>query len=598
MLDLPALNRPPDSMRKPLPTSRQRQLSRRRFLIGSGALAAATLAACGGGSGGAGPTIGRFDGSPSPQAGDDGAPTPTPGATSTRIEGDPGLTMTGFVFSDAVFDPHKTQVGTLHGQQSFVYSRLLTFQDQGKYQIGPDLATALPEQPDATTYVFKLNENARWHEVEPVNGRQLTAEDVKYSFDRQINGPPAEFHRAARWQNIESIEVTSPAELVIKTKAPFAPLLSHISDVNAFIVAREQDESAPFAANLQIGSGPFTWVEWDENNFASVARNPSWHGGEVRLGGVSVRQPRDTTEIEASLRVRDLDATFVGRRQADQLLANVPDLQEQLVGNALFFGMRFSTEIGPYNDSRVRSALAHAIDRQDLIQKLFQGSGDTNPWVSWPMERWALPKRELTALPGYRIGSGARAQDIADARALLESARSDGIRIPSPLRLGVEITSEQQLSLGSLIARYVGEALGIEVVLDQLEVGDLVSRHFERDAPWIAGPDNGWLDLDEWVYQYFHSDGVQNSFGLRNSDLDAMLERQRAEFDPDARQSIGWELQRQLLSLNPGVNFVSERIVSLRWPYVRDFALDVTDGYQARFARTWVDTEDKTYRSR
>ena len=77
-----------------------------------------------------------------------------------------------------------------------------------------------------------------------------------------------------------------------------------------------------------------------------------------------------------------------------------------------------------------------------------------------------------------------------------------------------------------------------------------------------------------------------------------MLERQRAEFDPDARQSIGWELQRQLLSLNPGVNFVSERIVSLRWPYVRDFALDVTDGYQARFAQTWVDTEDKTYRSR
>jgi ABC-type transport system substrate-binding protein len=85
---------------------------------------------------------------------------------------DPTLTLSSFVVSDGQFDPHKTeQVGTLHGQQAFVYSRLLSYFNQAEGILAPDLAEALPEQPDSQTYVFKLNPAARWHDVAPANGR-------------------------------------------------------------------------------------------------------------------------------------------------------------------------------------------------------------------------------------------------------------------------------------------------------------------------------------------------------------------------------------------------------------------------------------------
>jgi ABC-type transport system substrate-binding protein len=114
----------------------------------------------------------------------------------------------------------------------------------------------------------------------------------------------------------------------------------------------------------------------------------------------------------------------------------------------------------------------------------------------------------------------------------------------------------------------------------------------------VAGPDSGWLDLDDWLYPYFHSAGAQNSFALRNSDLDALIDAQRIEFDPDARRALGLQIQQQLLQINAGVNLVSERVVSLRRPYVHAFPLDVMDGYQDRFAECWIDVASDSYRGR
>lgn len=532
-------------------------------------------------------------GNPTPLASPTGGNTPT----QTIEQGDPALTVTGFVFSDGQFDPHKTQVGTLHGQQAFSFSRLMSFLSQAQGTIATDLALDLPEQPDSQTYIFRLNEAALWHDVDPLFGRPVVANDVKYSIDRQLQGDQS-FARRDRWTEIiESVEAPSPSEVVIKARTPFAPMLARLADANAFIVPPEHDEAGnEFGPNRQMGSGPFEWVEWDESNFASFRRNDEWYGPKPQLSGVSIMNPRNTAEVEAALRVRDLDVAFVGARQAERLKGVVPDLREQFVGNAQFFGMRFNVTRPPFDDPRFRSALAYSMDRLNMVDVFFQGSGDANPWVSWPVANWALPRAELTGQPGYRLGSGARAQDIADARALVAAMEADGKTIPTTLPLAIEVTTEQQLSLGSIMARHINEALGIEVQLEQLEISELVRRHFYEDAAWIAGPDTGWLDLDDWTYQYFHSGGTQNSFALRDADMDALLEAQRAEFNADARREIGYNIQRRLLATNPGVNFVSERVVALSWPYVRDFPMDIADGYQNRFASCWIDTNDPTFR--
>ncbi|MGE5596690.1 MAG: ABC transporter substrate-binding protein [Hyphomicrobiales bacterium] len=577
----------------------RRRLSRRRLLGAAGAVAgAAGLASfgCGGNSGSSSlpPPGGSAD------SGDDVGSTAVPASTRPPLSERQGETLryTGYVSGVGIYAPHTPPAAPFYGLEALVLSRLLAYQDQASGSIVPDLAVAMPERPDSTTLIFRLNPAAKWHDRAPLNGRQVTSEDVKYSIERQMNGDPT-FVRKGRWLIIDSIETPSPTEVRVKLKSQFANAEGLFANVTSFIVAPEAVDAGEFTSSSQPGSGPFRWVEWNEGNFASVARNPNWHGGNQRpyLNGIELHQPKDASDIEAGLRTKKLDAVFVGRPTADALKKNIPALVESQAGHSLYFGMRFFINQVPYNDLRFRAALSIALDRRDMVEKFFAGSGDVNPWVSWPIKDWTLPQSELTNFPGYRLGDGGRQADIADAKSLLAAAAGE-TAIPEELPLFVEAAAEQNLGMGTLMQQQLQANLGLKVSVHPFPIGDLIRLMFEGNAPWVAGPDTGWVDLDEWVYPYFHSTGSNNSFPIRDPDLDALLDAQRAELDFQKRQGIGYEIQRRLLNLHAGVNFCSERVIALAWPYVKGFPMDTADGYQHRFADCWIDRSDPSFRGR
>ncbi|MCL4242932.1 MAG: hypothetical protein KJ048_16395, partial [Dehalococcoidia bacterium] len=139
---------------------------------------------------------------------------------------------------DAFADPHRTQAGPFYGQQALVFSRLLSYADQAQGTVVADLAERLPEMPDGQTLVFRLKPDARWHEVPPLNGRAVTADDVKHSIERQMSGDTT-FVRAPQWAGIDTIEVSDPGTITFKLKAPLATMQHRFADVNSFIVAPE-----------------------------------------------------------------------------------------------------------------------------------------------------------------------------------------------------------------------------------------------------------------------------------------------------------------------------------------------------------------------
>lgn len=577
---------------------KERRITRRRFL---GAAAGAL------GVGGVAAGCRRAEKQDGPGLATPSDETPAPGATAsaTRPSGvQPGGTLryTGFVIADdgseGKYDPQKTQSAPFYGHQAMVYSRLLAYRDMGQGSIAADLAAALPEQPDAQTYVFRLNPAARWHDRAPLGGRPVTAEDVRFTLERQIQGD-ASFVRKAKWAAVESIAVSDPHTVTIRLKSPLAAMLGQFADVNSFVIAREAAERG-FTLENQVGSGPFRWVEWSEKKFASVARNPAWHGGDGRpyLDGVDVLQPRDTSEVEAWLRTKKLDVAFVGRPQAEKLRAVIPALTDETVGQSRFFGMRFFTPQFPYSDQRFRSAVSYALDRREMLQKFFAGSGEVNPWISWPIKRWTLPQAELATRPGYRPGASGRADDLKEAKALLDAFKGEKELPKDPLALLVVDEAEKNLGMGSIIKSQLKLSLDLEVGVYPVPAAELGQRLLTLNAPWAAGPDDGWVDLDDWVYPYFHSQGTKNTFPLRDAGIDALIESQRVELNEEKRQGIGYEIQRKLLELNVGVNFVSERVVALAWPYVRGLPLDAADGYQHRLADCWIDQGDPTFRGR
>ncbi len=547
------------------------------------------------------------DGTPDPSGtpgpGFDESPVPDATANAVRPQdGKQGHTLryTGFVVRDQSYDPHKTQAGPFYGHQALIYSRLLNYRDQAAGTIAPDLCQAMPEQPDSQTLIFKLNPNARWHEVAPLNGRAVTAEDVKYSAIRQLSGDTS-FVRKAQWAVVDTIEASDAGTVTFKLKSPMAAMHHLFADVHSFVVAPEiTGDANDIGSGAQVGSGPFQWVEWVDGKHASVRRNPNWHGGDRRphLDGISLVQAATTTDVEAQLRTREIDAAMVGRVLADKLKAARNELVETTMGHSQFFGMRFGIDHDPYNDLRFRSALSIALDRRAMVQKFFGGSGDVNPWVSWPITDWALPNSELTTRPGYRPGEGGRQEDIREARALLDAFRG-AKTLKDDLPLFVLDETEAALEFGETIRQQLEANLGLtQVRVVPVPLAELSNLLVSGTAPFAAGPDSGWIDLDDWVYPYFHANGTKNSFPLRDTDLTTMIDAQRVELNKDARREIGYNIQRRLLDINAGVNLVSERVVALSWPYVKGFPLDTTDGYQHKFADCWIDQSDATFRAR
>jgi len=426
----------------------EKRVSRRWFLAATGAtVGAAGLASlrCGG-NGKAPPPTGT---------GDNESPPAVASASATQpVVGQQGGTLryTGFVASDGVYDPHKTQAGPFYGNQALVFSRLISYDSQAEGTMTADLAEKMPEEPDALTYVFTLNKNARWQDRDPLNGRPVTADDVRLSIERQMSGD-ASFVRKAQWVNVDKIEVTDSQHLTFRLKEPRAAMLNRFADVNAFIVAPElTQDKRQFTLDNQIGSGPFRWVEWSEGKFASVSRNAIWHGGGGRpfLNGITIKQPTNAAEVEGGFRTKELDVAFMGRLQADRLKKSVPGLLESTQGHSLFFGMRFFIKQFPYTDVRFRSAVSIALDRRKMLDEFFAGSGEVNPWISWPNKRWTLPQGELSGLPGYRPGAAGRDQDLKEAKSLLDAFKSAS-KVPDDIALFVADDAEKSLHLGSLM---------------------------------------------------------------------------------------------------------------------------------------------------
>ncbi|HMO53049.1 MAG TPA: ABC transporter substrate-binding protein, partial [Tepidiformaceae bacterium] len=384
---------------------------------------------------------------------------------------------------------------------------------------------------------------------------------------------------------------------------PTAAVLHLFAETNAFIVAPELDNDAgEIGRDHQVGSGPFKWVEWNDQRFASTRRNTDWFGGNQRpyLDGLSLVQPANTGEVEAAIRTKQIDVATVGRPLADRLKRALPQLVENTVGHSLFFSMRFSLHNHPYDDLRFRNAVTYAIDKRQMIGKFFNGSGGVNPWISWPVSRWTLPESELTQYAGYRPGDGGRAEDLREAKAFFEAFLADK-QLPeydNGLPLFVLDSSEFSIGLGSEIRDQLQANLGLATQVYPMPLAQLVNLLLTAEAPFAVGPDTGWIDLDDWVYPYFHSNGTKNTFPLRDTEIDSLIEAQRVEFDEANRRQIGYEIQRRLLAVNAGVNLVSERVVTLAWPYVKGFPLDTADGYQHRFADTWIDRADPTFQGR
>jgi peptide/nickel transport system substrate-binding protein len=252
----------------------------------------------------------------------------------------------------------------------------------------------------------------------------------------------------------------------------------------------------------------------------------------------------------------------------------------------------------------VRKALHLGIDRQQVVDVIGSGEWKLQGPVGSAVSYWALPEEELLAVPGYRSTTAEREEDIAEARALYEAAGSPEIPriwfadVPGyiPNFQGTYIETMRNNIGADLKASTNSYAIIAEGLLREC-----------GDAPMTWGFDNGWIDLDDWVFPYFRTGGSKNSFEVSDPDLDNLLDAQRREFDIDRRRELGFQIQRYLLGLDGNeekpsafarLDYAAPFGAIVSWPYFKNRVSFPWFGNNYWTANIWMDRDDPSFQNR
>jgi peptide/nickel transport system substrate-binding protein len=558
------------------------------------------------------------------------------------------LTYIGF---DAVvldrYDPHQTQFGPMYSNQSAVFSKLYRYASHEEPtwdNIMPDLAESAPEMigDPPTEYIVKLRKGVKFHDTEKIRsnfpdlaGRELTADDVIYSLDRQRNQDSPQrtyYYRSSQVATIDKMEKVDDYTIRFTTKGPVAPFYHFLADTNAMMIPKEIVDMEPgpdgrpwdsvdayggrepVPADRMIGTGPFMWESLTFGIEYRAVRNPEWFGwGEPQLGRPYLEGYKATGQglndatVESLFRRKEIDAAgFIDNPQwILNIMEEFPELVFQRQQVSGWIGTRFKAYAEPYNDWRLRRALHLAIDRQEVVDVIGSGVWKKVGPVNSAIEYWALPDAELEKLPGYRMGAE-REQDIQEARQLYEAAGRP--KIPQIWFADIPAYIPR---FAPTYLETIKRNLGIDDDITYQTVPySRIAEGLAKEEPDLAsmtwGFDNGWVDLDDWVYPYFVTDGPKNSFKVSDPDLDAMLEAQRKEFDLEARKQIGYDIQRYLLGVTnmeaPGANIRLDYATpgggGISWPYYKNRTSWPWFGNQYWVSEVWFDKNDPSYEGR
>jgi len=609
----------------------KRRLSRRRLLkgaagVGAG-LAVASVVGCGGGEEGPAGTVGP--------TGTAGAGTPV--ATGTPAALEPAKTRGGtlrwFGFDPLTLDtldPHQTQLGPVYNMQGAVFSKVLKYEDEYEGLIGTDLAETIPEVVDKTTYVIKIRPNVLFHDTERIRkqfpevaGRQLTAEDVRYSIDRQRNKESpksALFYRQFQWETVDKIELPDGPQgltLRITTKGPIAPFMHYLADTYATIIPKELVDQASDdmnSADKMVGTGPFMLEKFVPLQVVKCVRNPNWFAKDDLAGqGLPDRPivdgyeglwgPLDQLSVQAALTGKQVDSTqFPDKTQIESVTQELGALFDRVpesggITSRLLINDSPAAK-SPFKDLRLRQAINIAVDRSHLGQLFFKGIFTIGSPVSQAIHKWALPLDELTKRPGYRFRREEREADLVEAKRLWEAGGGASVGSVECLYGGIP---ESVKNVFPAFQRMLAENLGLELKgrLDATGYTEIAQAALQKRAILLFGYDNGNNDLDDYLYPYFHSTGPKNSFMLADPQLDQMLEAQRVEFDEASRRELGYEIQRYLLdNILARLEWVGDIALWARWPYWRNRVPQPWFGETFLLVNEWLDSTHATFQGR
>jgi peptide/nickel transport system substrate-binding protein len=388
-------------------------------------------------------------------------------------------------------------------------------------KIVPRLATSWDLTEDGKVITFKLREGVTFHD-----GEKFDAAAVKYNIERDKT--LTESVRKAELASVASVDVIDPLTVRFTLKTPDSTLLAALSDRAGMMVAPEvaKQAGAKFGLN-PVCSGPYKFVERVQQDHITLARNPDyWNAKAFNFDKIIFRTIPDSTGRLASLRSGDLD--LIERvepsdvkeveAQKELKLASIVSLGYQSLTINIDNGPKSKTPLG--QDKRVRQALSLAIDRQGLMDAVFEGQfvagfQPVPPVSPYYSDKFPAPKR-----------------DLDKAKALLKAA---GVEHPAVNMRYPTSTRTQRVV--EVIQAMAAEA-GFDIKLISTEFATQLKAQSEGDYEVVQIGWSGRPDPDGNIYSFYVCGGGLNDSHYCNKDVDKLLGDARLTTDVAARKAL------------------------------------------------------------
>ncbi|GGF36207.1 ABC transporter substrate-binding protein [Aliidongia dinghuensis] len=380
-------------------------------------------------------------------------------------------------------------------------------------KIVPQLATGYEWSADQKSLMIKLRDGVLFQD-----GTKMDAAAVKYSLERHLTLPGST--RKSELTGVTGVEVVDPSIVRINLSAPFAPLLAVLSDRAGMIVSPKAAEAGAAAfASHPVCAGPFKFVERVPQDRIVLERFPDyWNKGHVKIDKVTFLPIPDSAVRLANLKSGDLDMIErVAPTDLDDIKSN-PKLTTASIGELGYQGITINVANGPKSktpigsDERVRQAFSLAIDRQALVQVVYNGFFIAD-------DQWTGP-----ASP-FHLDRPAPARDVAKAKALLAAAGQ-----PHPtIHLTVPNTPTL-MQTGQVIQSMAAEA-GFDVQLQAMEFASALAASQKGELEALVLAWSGRTDPDGNIFSFVSCDGALNDGKYCNKEVDAALNTARTASD-------------------------------------------------------------------
>lgn len=387
----------------------------------------------------------------------------------------------------------------------------------------PALAADWEVSDDLLTWTFNLREDVTWH-----NGREFTADDVVFSFER-IMDPDVGAANAFRFSSVDEVVAVDDYTVEFHLNRPTPNLLAAVGGFKGMAVVPQELVEGETMDTDAMGTGPFQFVQYTPGDSIILEANPDYWGEGPFVDRVEFQFISEPTTALTGLRTGEVDITNNIAPQEIPNLRESPDVELGQVAsnNYWYFTCNFDRE--PFDDISVRRAMSFAIDREQVTQAAFFDAARPAQSAFGENNFWATDYAPYSFDPGH-------------AADLMEEA---GV---SDLTVDLMMTDEfpHTIDAAQVIASQWSD-IGINTEIRTLDFASWLDEQGEGNYDCYV---LGWLNNLDGESGYFaqhHSEGNFNFHGYSNQEVDELLDEARETVEENARRDLYNEAARHII---------------------------------------------------